>query len=154
MTASEGAHLVAWTQTRVDSRRPGPVADLRPGVIWDWRGRAIPVPALRDEDDARLLQTIRRVLPAARFREGLDGERPVLDRRFRLVHATAVFEAVLVELLELARPMILFRDGLPPQGDPLRVVAWEDPVLPAAPAAGAPAAIPAAIPLTPTRIRV
>jgi hypothetical protein len=149
MSASEGAHLVAWTQTRVDSRRPGPVADLRPGVLWDWRGRAIPVPALGD-DDNRLLQSLRRVLPAARVREGMGGESPVLDRRFRLVHATAIFDAVLVELVDLARPMILFRDGLPPQGDTLRVVAWDDPVLPAAPAAG----LPAVLPLTPGRIRV
>jgi hypothetical protein len=150
MSASDGAHLVAWTQTRVDLRRPGPVADLRPGVLWDWRGRAIPVPALRDEDDHRLLQSLRRVLPAARFREGIAGESPLLDRRFRLVHATAVFDAVLVELVELARPMILFRDGLPPQGDTLRVVAWDDPVLPTAPAAYDPAPLP----LTPARIRV
>jgi hypothetical protein len=154
MSASDGAHLVAWTQTRVDARRPGPVADLRPGVLWDWHGRAIPVPALHDEEDARLLQAIRRVLPACRFREGLDGEMPVLDRRFRLVHATAVFEAVLVELVDLARPMILFRDRLPPQGDPLRVVAWGDAVSPAAPGAAPAADLPLAVPLTPARIRV
>ncbi len=104
----------------------------------------------RDDDDARLLQSLCRVLPAARFREGMGGECPVLDRRFRLVHATAVFDAVLVELVELARPMILFRDGLPPQGDPLRVVAWDDPVQPTAPASCAPAVLP----LTPARIRV
>lgn len=150
MTASDGAHLVAWTQTRVDCRRPGPVADLRPGVMWDWHGRAIPVPALRDADDTRLFNAIRRVLPATRLRDGLDGEMPVLDRRFRLVHASAVFDAILVELVELARPMILFRDGLPPQGDPLRVVAWDDPVLRTSPATK----LPAAVPLTPARIRV
>lgn len=155
MTSLAGAHLVAWSQTRIDARRPGPVAALRPGAMWEWRGRAIPVtasPAWPDAilDDAALLGAIRRALPAARFREGLDSEAPVLDRCVTLVHATAVYEALLVELVELARPLILFRDSLPPQGESLRVADVSD-VLHLPQAAGLPNR-PA--PLTAARIRV
>ncbi|MGI1662591.1 hypothetical protein ACRDNQ_10160 [Palleronia sp. KMU-117] len=152
MTSSADAHLVGWSQTRIDARRPGPVADLRPGAIWEWRGRAIPLTAGTGAfaDHTLLLAAIRKVLPAARFREGLDAEAPVLDRCVTLVHAAAVFEAVLVELAELARPLILFRDGLPPQGEPLRVAGAAD-----APGLAHVASDPArSAPLTATRIRV
>jgi hypothetical protein len=123
--------------------------------MWEWRGRAIPVvasPARPDDilDDAVLLGAIRRALPAARFREGLDSEAPILDRCVTLVHGSVVFEALLVELVELAHPMILFGDGLPPPGEGLRVARVGD--VPRQPwSAGVPD-LPA--PLTAARIRV
>ena len=154
MTGSIGAHIVSWAQTRIDARRPGPVADLRPGVKWEWRGRPIPVPSNSDDDRA-ISRAILGILPATRFRDGLDGELPLLDRRVTLIHRTAVFEATLVEITDLARPMILFRHALPPQGEPLRVTAPAElhtdieGTVPAGLAVDM-----AAAPLTATRIRV
>jgi hypothetical protein len=121
MAGQVGAHLVAWSQTRIDSRRPGPVADLRPGVRWEWRGRAIPLQDVAVEDDRGLWRAIQRIVPAPRLRDGLVGDPPVLDRAIKLVHHTSIYDARLVELADLARPMILFREGLPPQGVQLLV---------------------------------
>ena len=146
MTGRAGTHLVAWSQTRIDSRRPGPVADLRPGARWEWRGRAIPVPYTGSGDEPALWRAIQRILPSPRLRDGLAGDPPVLDRALTLIHHAAVYEAVLVELVDLARPMILFREGLPPPGVPLLV---------AAPALAEPApAGRTAAPLTAVGIRV
>jgi hypothetical protein len=151
MSGSVGAHLVSWAQTRIDSRRPGPVADLRPGALWEWRGRPIPLPSMSDDDDPAISRAILGILPATRFRDGLRGELPLLDRRVTLVHRTQIYEATLVEITDLARPVILFRHALPPEGEPLRVAApgWLDATAPGALAADMPAA-----PLTATRIRV
>jgi hypothetical protein len=150
MTGRAGAHLVAWSQTRIDQRRPGPVADLRPGVRWEWHGRAIPLHHVAIDDDRVLWRAILRHLPAARLRDGLVGEMPFLDRALTLIHNSSIYDAVLVELVDLARPMILFRDGLPPEGVALLVAA------PASHPHELPEGITSAreAPFTPARIRV
>jgi hypothetical protein len=106
---------------------------------------------MSDDDDRAISRAILGMLPATRLRDGLGGELPLLDRRVTLIHRTQVFEATLVEITDLARPILLFRHALPPQGEPLRV---GEPV-------AAPGALPAElaadmapVPLTATRIRV
>jgi len=155
MAGSVGAHLVSWAQTRIDARRPGPVADLRPGAQWEWRGRPIPLPPMSDDDDRAISRAILGMLPVTRLRDGLGGELPLLDRCVSLIHRTQVFEATLVEITDLARPILLFRHALPPQGEPLRVAApdWDFATAPGT-MPGELAADMAAAPLTATRIRV
>lgn len=122
-----GAHLIPWSHTLIDGMSGGPVARLENGVSWSWVGSHTSL-IINDETCERFgLQEA--ALHAARQYLGgsanarLDVAGDILtERTFTVSDGAVRYEAILLELAELARPLVLFPDGLPPQDTLLRVV--------------------------------
>ncbi|MEO1239789.1 MAG: Hint domain-containing protein [Pseudomonadota bacterium] len=121
-----GAYLVPWSQTTVDGMVGAPVGRLEFGVAWSWRGFAQPLDVklesgVRAVSDADLQMAIRQIV--GRHLAALDlGEDPTTERAFTVSDGRRRYEARLIDVAELARPLILFSGALPPAGQQLRVV--------------------------------
>ena len=123
-----GAYLIPWSQTLVDGMSGAPVARLEVGAPWVWNGEAIPLRLTSDTDCSYRLREA--ALRAVRQILG-DGTRATLtdpglslenERTFAVTDGRRRYVATLIDVVEIARPLILFVDGLPPAGRKLRIV--------------------------------
>lgn len=121
-----GAFLVPWSQTIVDGMAGAPVGRLEFGVPWSWVGEAqrLEISAEVDDlgiSDSALMSAIRRIVgrPVAALDADPEGAN---ERAFTLSDGPRRYEARLIDVAELARPLILFVGQLPPAGQTLRVV--------------------------------
>lgn len=121
-----GTFVVSWSQTVLDGLRGGPVAGLEAGVTWRWSGTAVQVEAAdgdrvhvgHDELQARAAAAVRRMLghalPPGRGQQCESFSDTSLTNSFVITDGQRSWEAVLIEVPEVARPLLMFNGGLPP----------------------------------------
>ncbi len=137
MTGYSGTFVVSWSQTEIDGLTGAPVAAIEAGVSWRWSGHAVRVDGPEDgliplegadasDLRARAALAVRRVLsvslPAVRARELSALDTPLLDRTFTVTDGTRAYEVTLVEVAELARPLVMMMGSMPPKDTDLWVV--------------------------------
>lgn len=121
-----GAYLVPWSQTLVDGMAGAPVGRLEFGVPWSLSTKAQPIEIQGDLGDLgglspRLGAAVRQIV--GRAVAVLDADAIDRDERaFTVSDGRRRYDARLIDVAELARPLILFLGDLPPAGQPLRVV--------------------------------
>lgn len=126
-----GTFVVSWSQTEIDGYPEGPETALRQGATWTWRGEAVRLdgasgmatpPAMEGDEEARrqVAREARRLIERAMLaddrRTPFVREAEPVDRRFRLTDGAHVWTATLIDVAEIARPLILFTGSLPPDG--------------------------------------
>ncbi|MEM9708202.1 MAG: Hint domain-containing protein [Pseudomonadota bacterium] len=121
-------HAVPWSHTTIDNVRSAPIARIETGVSWSWDGYGVEVPlgdAASGEDDIRAAaaRAVRRMfgqsLPARKA--GIDADDAVFERAFTISDGRRHYRAQMVELAEIARPLLVFTGPLPPANCPLTV---------------------------------
>ena len=135
-TGRECTFVISWTQTEVDGLRGAPLSALEAGVTWRWTGTPTRVDgpadllpldhALgHDELQARAAAAARRILGRAlhpaRAQSGGTFDDALLNHAFKITDGRRIWSAMLVEVAELARPLLMFVGTLPPSGKPLWV---------------------------------
>ncbi|MEL7104508.1 MAG: Hint domain-containing protein [Pseudomonadota bacterium] len=121
-----GAFLIPWSQTLVDGMAGAPVGRLEFGVPWSWDGEAQPLEIRKQIDGSPidpvdLFAAIRRIVgrPVCALDPRADDRD---EHAFTVSDGIRRYDARLIDVAELARPLLLFIGGLPPAGQPLRVV--------------------------------
>ncbi|MEM0948883.1 MAG: Hint domain-containing protein [Pseudomonadota bacterium] len=138
---SLGTFVISWTQTEIDGLRAAPPAALEAGVAWCWRGRAVRVDgpddvltlgaplggdAVRARASAAARRLLGRAVPPVRARTGAGFEDATVGDAFTVTDGRRVWTAYLLEVAEVARPLLVFTGSLPPQGTELWVVRAPD----------------------------
>lgn len=131
-----GTFVISWTQTELEGLRGGPVSALQAGATWCWSGDAIRVdrpgdvlslgvPEGKDAMQARAAMAVRRIvgpaLPSNRTEGGDAFAGALLSRSFDLTDGATCWTATLVEVPEVARPLLMFSGAMPPAGRDLWV---------------------------------
>ncbi len=124
-----GIHVISWSQTEIDGLRGGPVASIADGAAWRWTGEAVRVdrpgdvlslgtPEGKEQLQLRAAAAVRRImgtaLPPLRAQMGDDFSDPLLSNAFELTDGIACWTATLVEVPEVARPLLMFVGRMPP----------------------------------------
>ncbi|NRA98313.1 MAG: Hint domain-containing protein [Rhodobacteraceae bacterium] len=136
MAGALGTFVVSWAQTRLDGRAAGPVGCISVGCKWSWRGEAVRLDGAKMQLGSDLVdpEFIRRqaatamrqlkggALPASVFCDAALIETPVHDRTFALTDGRQRYTATLLEVPELAKPLVLFVGYLPPKDSELWVI--------------------------------
>ncbi len=132
-----GTFVISWTQTEIDGLRAAPPAALEAGVSWRWNGRAVRVDgpdnvltlgtplggdAMRARASAAARRLLGRAVPPARARSGSGFEDATFGDHFTVTDGKRLWTANLLEVSEVARPLIVFTGALPPIGAALWVV--------------------------------
>ena len=137
MVHGQQTFVLSWSQTEIDGLRGRPVASVEIGSIWRWSGQAAPVggpmgdgpfaAAAPDAPDlSHTIRSIRNLVGSSfvrgRLSEGSDIEDASLERFLVFGDGPRRFTADLVDMAELARPLLLFQDDLPPSNTDLVIV--------------------------------
>jgi hypothetical protein len=136
MAADEqGIHILPWSQTEIEGLRGAPVARLELGVSWAWFGESLALAAASDAAVSGCPETLRRYAIRALPRllghafpsvsVTLDTQDPLAERTFTLSDGRRRYTVLMLELAELARPLLLFTGALPPRQQRLKVVACD-----------------------------
>lgn len=134
---SSGTFVVSWTQTEIDGLRAAPPAALEAGVEWRWRGQAMRVDgpddvltlgtpigdeAMRARASVAARRLLGRAAPPVRAQSGAAFEDANLGESFTVTDGRKIWTANLLEVAEVARPLIVFTGSLPPRDAELWVV--------------------------------
>lgn len=127
-----GIFVVPWSQTSIDGLRSAPPARLESGAGWSWQGDAVALASASNEiattDPSELQRYALRALPRLLGRQvpsaglTITGEPAVFDRTFTVADGCRRYTLTMVDLAELARPLLLVLGDLPPRGRPLQIV--------------------------------
>ncbi len=153
MAGPEGTFVISWAQTEIDGKSGAPVTLIEAGAHWTWRGEPVRIDGATGQADAwmgacmdthrrRAAASAKRIVARALVQEGV--RTPFVDdvfefdRTFSLTDGTRTWIATLIEMPEIARPLLMFTGQMPPADTPLRVSEGvADPTLPSRIAAGA-----------------
>ena len=137
MTGYRGTFVVSWSQTQIDGLSGAPAAAIEVGAIWRWSGHAVRVDGPGDvleldQNDsgaalrAHAAKVVRRAvsgaIPAARTLELASLDVPALDRHFTVTDGKRAYAITLIDVAELARPLVMMVGVLPPTDTDLWVV--------------------------------
>lgn len=137
MTGAIGSFVVSWAQTQIDEISAGPVGCIVVGGKWRWSGTALcleqsgsTAPALdatrpeyiRTQTAKALRFLTAQTLPSGALCDSTLLETPVHNRGFAVTDGRRRYTATLLELPELARPLLLFVGYLPPADTDLWVI--------------------------------
>ncbi len=135
---AKATFVISWAQTALDGLRGAPQSALRDGAFWRWRGRAerldgcgdlltLDAPLGHDILHAHAASAVRRIygraLPPMRVQVGSEIEDPLLTRMATFSDGVRYWTATLIDVVELARPLMVFHGAMPPPDTDLRVVA-------------------------------
>ena len=136
MTGSRGTFVISWSQTEIDGLSGAPVAAVDRGASWLWSGDPVQIDAASDilhlgtvggSDDLRrrAARGVRRLVGHALVqegvREGFGTEDALFDRSFTVTDGRGRWLATMIEMDELARPLLMFNGQMPPVGTRLWV---------------------------------
>ena len=146
MAGPEGTFVISWAQTEIDGLSGAPVASLDAGAVWIWRGEPVRIDGATgyagvwpgdtmDQHRRRAATSARRIVARALVQEGV--RTPYVDdicefdRTFSLTDGRRKWTATLIDMPEIARPLLMFTGHLPPANVPLYVAEGvSDPALP------------------------
>ncbi len=154
MAGPEGTFVISWSQTEVDGLSGAPVASLEKGTMWRWNGDPVQIdaalgtppvansPEARDSQRRRAAASARRIVARALVQEGVRtpfvDDVAEFDRAFTVTDGHRRWTATLIDMPEIARPLLMFAGAIPPAGMPLLVAEGVmDPALPARHSEGA-----------------
>ncbi|MDU8942837.1 Hint domain-containing protein [Ovoidimarina sediminis] len=130
-TGRDCTFVISWSQTEVDGLRGAPLSALEPGVTWSWTGTPTRVdgpadilpldhPLGQEALQARAAAAARRILGAdmapLRAQSGGTFDDALLNHAFKVTDGRRIWSAMLVEVAELARPLLMFVGAMPPSG--------------------------------------
>ncbi|NNE80471.1 MAG: Hint domain-containing protein [Silicimonas sp.] len=147
MTGRKGTFVISWSQTEVAGLSGAPVASLDAGVTWVWRGEPVCIDgaiggpagysALENHDmhRRRAASSARRIVARALVSEGVRtpfvDDMADFDRAFTVTDGRQEWTATLIDMPEIARPLLMFNGSMPPAGAPLRIATGvTEPALP------------------------
>ncbi len=147
MASPKGTFVISWAQTEVDGIAAAPIASLEAGAVWVWRGEPVRIdratgfpgaePNTMDQEDQRrrAAASARRIVGRALAMEGartpFSEYMAEFDRAFTLSDGHRSWTATLIEMPEIARPLLMFADQMPPRDVPLCISAGvSEPALP------------------------
>ncbi|MEM6824868.1 MAG: hemolysin-type calcium-binding protein, partial [Pseudomonadota bacterium] len=126
---ASGTFVISWAQTEIDGLRSGPLSAIEAGATWRWSGAAVRVdrpgdilalgpPIGQDDIEARAAMAVRRIvgraLPPNRAQFGEALSDPLLSNSFVLTDGSHSWTAILLDVAEVARPLLMFEGPLPP----------------------------------------
>lgn len=130
----QGTFVISWAQTEIEGIAAAPVAALQEDAIWLWRGKPVRIDQASGFSSGRTaffptcmrrraVTGARRIVSRAL---ALEGQRsPYIDdamefeRTFSVTDGQKVWVATLIEMPEIARPLLMFMGDLPTEGAPL-----------------------------------
>lgn len=136
MASPEGTYVISWAQTEVDGIVAAPVASLDEGAHWIWRGDVVRIDGAsafgttsrldhRSSYRKRAAASARRIVSRALAMEGVrtpySDFTADFDRTFRVTDGQRDWVVTLIEMAEIARPLLMFTGDVPPQDVPLQV---------------------------------
>ncbi len=154
MAGPEGTFVISWSQTEVDGLSGAPVTALDEGAMWIWRGNPVQIDgafsglvlAARSEEREmyrrRAAASARRIVSRALVQEGARmpfvDDAAEFDRAFTITDGHRTWTATLIDMPEIARPLLMFAGAMPPVDVPLMVAQGVvEPALPSRLAEGA-----------------
>ena len=137
MAGPEGTFVISWSQTEVDGLSGAPVTALDEGAMWIWRGAPVQIdsaitgPTLRATRGGheiyrkRAAASARRIVSRALVQEGVRtpfiDDVAEFDRSFTVSDGHRTWTATLIDMPEIARPLLMFAGAMPPVDVPLFV---------------------------------
>ncbi len=137
MAGPEGTFVISWSQTEVDGLSGAPVSAVDEGAMWMWRGDPVqidgalggPVGTIRAEEREdyrkRAAASARRIVSRALIQEGVRmpfvDDVAEFDRAFTITDGHRKWTATLIDMPEIARPLLMFAGAMPPPNVPLFV---------------------------------
>jgi len=145
---AQAAFVISWSQTEIDGLSGAPVVAIDRGATWGWQGEPVRIDtasviasvAASDDEEIRrhVAAGARHLIGRALVQEGARmpfAETPQnSDRTFTVTEGWRLWTGTLIDMPELARPMILFVGEMPPPDTPLYVsegpeVGWQPQLL-------------------------
>ena len=134
MASPEGTFVISWAQTEIDGIVGAPVSSLSEDAIWIWRGDAVRIDGASGyfgghgriggaDHRRRAAASARRIVARALVLEGV--RTPYVDdvvefeRSFTVTDGLRSWTATLIEMPEIARPLLMFAGRMPPNDTPL-----------------------------------
>lgn len=130
MTGTRGTFVIPWSQTELDGLKGAPTSALEVGATWRWRGEAVRIdgpgdlielghPLGQAELHERAARAARRILgvslPPVRPQSGNGFEDTLLGNSFAVTDGRASYIITLIEVAEVARPLLMFIGQMPPR---------------------------------------
>jgi hypothetical protein len=135
MSGPEGTFVISWSQTEIDGLSGAPTASLDAGAMWIWRGSPVRIDGAtggvkgaypnesREMHRRRAAASARRIVARALIQEGARApfaeETMDFDRSFTLSDGRREWVATLIDMPEIARPLLMFAGNMPPRDVPL-----------------------------------
>lgn len=135
MTGPEGTFVISWSQTEIDGLSGAPASSLDAGAMWIWRGEPVRIDGAtggvrgaypnesREMHRRRAAASARRIVARALVQEGArtpyTEEAMEFDRSFTLSDGRRNWVATLIDMPEIARPLLMFAGSMPPRDVPL-----------------------------------
>ncbi len=141
MTGYLGTFVISWSQTDIDGLRSPPLSAVEVGASWSWSGHPVQLDGpgdpliltsdgdttLRRHAVAAVRSLVGGALPPVRPMHGQEFADPELDRFFHVTDGRRTYAVTLVDVAEVARPLLMFVGQLPPRGQRLRIVRGLEP---------------------------
>lgn len=136
MTRPRGTFVISWSQTAIDGLSGAPVASLDRGATWSWTGTPVQIDGASGflqldsgESEAdmrrRAAAGARRLVGRALVQEGVRtaflDDTLDFERSFTVTNGSRSWVGTLIDMPEIARPLLMFADGMPPVDLPLWV---------------------------------
>ena len=137
MTGPEGTFVISWSQTEIDGLSGAPASSLDSGAMWIWRGEPVRIDGAtggvrgaypnetREMHRRRAAASARRIVARALAQDGartpFAEEVMEFDRSFTLSDGRRAWVATLIDMPEIARPLLMFAGAMPPRDVPLCV---------------------------------
>ena len=137
MAGPKGTFVISWSQTEIDGLTGAPVTALDDGAMWIWRGTPVqiddvlsdPNPGMAPDDREAFRQraaaSARRIVARALVQEGVRmpfvDDSYGFDRAFSVTDGHRAWTATLIDMPEIARPLLMFAGDMPPPDVPLFV---------------------------------
>ena len=134
LTGPKGTFVIAWSQTDIDGLSGAPVSALDRGACWSWRGEPVRIDGAsglqggEDGTDAESLRRraaagARRIVGRALVQEGVRTpfveDQVDMEQSFVLTDGLRRWVATLIDMPEIARPLLMFLGEMPPADTPL-----------------------------------
>lgn len=137
MTGPEGTFVISWSQTEIDGLSGAPASSMDAGAMWIWRGEPVRIDGAtggvrgaypnesREMHRRRAAASARRIVARALTQEGartpFKEEVMAFDRSFTLSDGRREWIATLIDMPEIAHPLLMFAGTMPPRDMPLCV---------------------------------
>ncbi len=134
MAGPRGTFVISWSQTEIDGLSGSPIAALEKGAAWQWNGAPVQIdgtseaasPSSSSDADTIRRQAAagaRRIVGRALVQEGVRtpfvDDNVTLNQAFILTDGCQRWVATLIDMPEIARPLLMFVGEPPPQGQQL-----------------------------------